>query len=452
MKRSPDADAFAVLGLRRRDCFAHEVARIDKPYADTYLQLERRGLTREEALSGRCRQLNLYARDLDGLPPDLFTDRAVNWHQQQLGRAGLIAVAGLFERRGALFVTLLQSDLCQQLSKHAALKAACKSRVDNRFGRWPALLFNAVLDDARDQGIACVHSPTAAQIRVGMRAAVDPALFARIYDSVAERYACRRVTVGPAEYWEVPVADNAARIVPLLPMAPARRAAPPGGARPTIALFHDIEEDVDTDVPREACGAALARALDLQQRRGIRVTYSILGTLFRAKEPLIAGRGHGLAFHSHDHRIDALDQLPRVRRVDLQVRGYRPPRSLLTAELTDHALAYWNFEWLLCGARHLGFEEPRLAGGLVKIPVHLDDYRLHTGDLDRAAWLSRLRGLLARQGFVGVGLHDCYARHWIDWYGELLDELAATGDLRTCDEIADAMFLASSATQEGVAP
>ena len=49
-----------------------------------------------------------------------------------------------------------------------------------------------------------------AQIRVGMRTAVDPALFERIYDSVSERYACHRVTVGAAEYWEIALPRNAA--------------------------------------------------------------------------------------------------------------------------------------------------------------------------------------------------------------------------------------------------
>lgn len=456
MKRSPNADAFAGLGLRPRECFAHEVVRIDKPYADTYLQLERRGLSREEALSGRCRQLNLYALELDGLPDELFWDRAVNWHQQQFGRAGLVAVAGLFQRDGALFVTLLQSDLCQQLPKHAALRAACGSRVHNRFGRWYTLIFNAVLDHARDEGLTTVYTPTAAQIQVGMRRAVDPALFERIYDSVAARYASRRVHVGRAEYWAVSVTGNADRIVPLVPVARARGGANTGGAgggpRPTIALFHDLEEDVDTDVSPAACRAALVHMLDLQERRGIRVTYSILGALFPAKAPVIAGRGHSLAFHSHDHSLEALDQLPRVRRVDLQVRGYRPPRSRLTAELTDHALSYWNFEWLLCSPLGLGSREIRLVNGLVKIPVHFDDFSLHTGDRDRDAWLRRLRALLASQPFVSVGLHDCYAGRWCDWYGDLLDELAATGDLRTCDEIADALFLASDGGGERAAP
>jgi hypothetical protein len=455
VKRSPDAAAFAALGLRRSECFAHEVARIEKPYPDTYLQLERRGLSPAEAASGRCRQLNLYALDLEGLPDALFTDRAVNWHQQQLGRAGLIAAAGLFQRGDALYVTLLQSDLCQQLSKHAALKAACRSRVANRFRRWYALLLNAVLDQARDDGLPTVYTPTAAQIRVGMRAAVDPTLFERIYDSAAARYLCQRVRVGAAEYWKISLAANADRVVPLRPVARPRSEPAAGaaarGARPVIALFHDVEEDVDTDVSPETCRAAMARALVLQESRGIRVTYSLLGTLFAAARPLIAGRGHALAFHSHDHHIAALDQLPRLRRVDWQVRGYRPPRSILTAELTDHALAYWNFEWLLCSARRLGFADLRLVNGLVKIPVHLDDYRLHTGDLDRTAWLGQLRRLLATQPFVCLGLHDCYARHWLDWYGDLLDELAATGDLRTCDELADQTFMASDADPEAAA-
>lgn len=42
------------------------------------------------------------------------------------------------------------------------------------------------------------------------------------------------------------------------------------------------------------------------------------------------------------------------------------------------------------------------------------------------------------------GLHDCYARHWLPDYGALLDALAGRGSLRTLDEVADELFLASA--------
>jgi hypothetical protein len=121
--------------------------------------------------------------------------------------------------------------------------------------------------------------------------------------------------------------------------------------------------------------------------------------------------------------------------VDLQVKGYRPPQSRLTAEITDYTLAYWNFEWLLSSARSLGSSEPRLQNGIVKIPIHMDDYDMQTGDLSYGQWLQRLDSLVATRDFVAVGLHDCYARHWLDGYAELLGRLEHAGELWTCDQV-----------------
>jgi hypothetical protein len=176
--------------------------------------------------------------------------------------------------------------------------------------------------------------------------------------------------------------------------------------------------------------------LAIERARGVRATYSVLGTLWREKAPLIVAHDdHSVAFHSYDHRLDDLRQLERVRRVDLQVKGYRPPQSLITAEVTDYALAYWNFEWLLCSAYSLGFSKPRLENGIVKIPIHLDDYPMHAGELTRSQWTERLRALVATQDFVAVGLHDCYARHWLADYEELIEWLAQAGELLTCDQV-----------------
>ena len=169
---------------------------------------------------------------------------------------------------------------------------------------------------------------------------------------------------------------------------------------------------------------------------GVRATYSVLGTLWREKAPLIAAHDdHAVAFHSFDHRCEDLSQLARVRRVDLQVKGYRPPRSVITAEVTDYTLAYWNFEWLLSSARSLGCSEPRLENGIVKIPIQLDDWGLHTGEQTVAQWMQRLDALVAAHDFVAIGLHDCYARHWLDGYGELLEQLKGAGELWTCDQV-----------------
>lgn len=447
MRRSPPPDGWAASGLPRRACFAHEVAWLDKPYPDTFLQLERRGVGEDVAGKGRAWQLNLYARDLEGFPEELFRDTTVNWHRQQMGRPGLVGAAGVHEADGDLFVTLMQSDLCQQIFRNPELRRRCKTRLDNRFGEWPALLLNAVLDAALARGLGVVYVPTAGQILSGIKRAVDPTLFSRIYDEPPQRYPCRRVRIGAAEYWAIAPAAARGRVVALEAVAAPEASAP---RRPTICVFHDIEGGVDTGVSEAQCREHLLRMLSIEAGRGVRATYNVLGTLFAATRDVVAAHGHAVGFHTFDHAAGAHDQLSRVRELDLQVRGYRPARSVLTPELTEYRLAYLNFEWLLCSRVTFGFEECRLEGGIAKIPVHLDDYSLHTGETTYPAWIARLRRLLVTHPFVAIGLHDCYARHWLDPFDDLLAELAATGTLTTCDDVADATFLASDTS--GAAP
>lgn len=440
MRTDPGVDAFVAKGFPRRAYFAHDVAWLTKHYPDTFVQLERRSVPEGVAARGQAYQLNLYARDLAGFPNDLFSDPTINWHQQQLGRKGLVAAAGLYQNDGTLFVTLLQSDLCQQIFRHPALRRACKTRLENKFGAWGAILWNAVLDFALARGARALFSPTAAQILASIKKPVQPALFHRVYDSPSDRYGCSIIHVGGAEYWAVPLSSVRDRVVPLMSVSSL---APTSAGPPTICLFHDIEADVDTAVSRRECRDNLARMLAVEARRGVRVTYTVLGTLFNDLRPMIVAHGHDLAFHTYDHVADRLDQLPRVRELDLQVRGYRPARSVLTAELAEYRLSYFNFEWLLCSALTLGFAEPRIERGVAKLPVHLDDYLLHSGELDYPAWRARLRRLVVKRQYVAIGLHDCYARHWLDHYDDLLAELSEAGTLKTCDEIADDMFLAS---------
>ncbi len=450
MRQAPPVEAFVRSGFHRRDYFPHDVVVLAKQYPDTFLQLERRGVPRHAILDGMCSQVNVYARDLDGLPAELLADRAVNWHQQQLGRPGLIAAAGLFQDGNRAFVTLMQSDLCQQLFRGGALGRACKTRVESRFGRWYKMLMNAILDVALEHDVDTLYVPTSRQILSGVRKAVRPDLFVRVYDGLARRYLCGPTRVGDAEYWGIPLAPNRDRVVRLTPAAGrvAQSAIPAG---PTICVFHDVEEDVHAPVSRAECRDALRWMLDMEVERSIRVTYNVVGTLWPGVRDAVAAGGHGLGFHSYNHCLEEDGQLGRARAVDLQVRGYRPPQSILTAELDDYALSYHNFEWLMSSARVFGFADVRLENGIVKIPVHLDDYALHTGEVDYSDWLERLRALLTRRRFVAVGLHDCYARHWIDRYGALLDELRRSGELRTADEIADATFTRSAAMHPPVA-
>jgi len=433
MKLAVERAAFTERGFRAREFFPHEVVCLPKPYADSHLCLERRGVTRRRIAAGELVQLNVYSDWLNGFPDALFTDAAVNWHGQQFGRKGLIAAAGLFIEGTSCVVTYLQSDICQQIYRSPSLKRAASARLDTRFRYWYRMLFNAILDFAADRGLVAVHSPTGSHIVGATKKRIDPGLFTQIYDSVGERYVCRRENIDRAQYWTLNLRDNHDRIARL---APGPTPEPAVRGAKVICICHDIESNVDTNVPERECREALDRMLAIERAHGVRTTYQVLGRLFHDIAPVIAASdSHALAFHSYDHQVGDPSQLARTRDVDLQVKGYRPPQSAITGDLSDYILAYWNFEWLLSSARSFGFQEPRVENGIVKIPVHLDDWPLHTGELTRTQWMARLRDEIAKRDTVVISLHDCYARRWLDWYPELLAELQSFGQLWTCEQV-----------------
>jgi hypothetical protein len=208
-------------------------------------------------------------------------------------------------------------------------------------------------------------------------------------------------------------------------------------------LFHDIEENVDASVSATECADNLRQMLAIEKQFGVVGTYDVLGTLLERKrtEILASNPQHSIGFHSFDHRLKDLNQLRQCREIDLSVKGYRPPRSELTAELTDYNLTRLNFEWLACSAHCLGFDVCELENGLVKIPVAVDDYPLFTGAVGYDQWECELLTMASQKAFFAFGLHDCYAHHWLQHYPGLLDKLAAIGDFITADILCDRMFL-----------
>jgi hypothetical protein len=452
MKVCYAADPFIAAGFRRRVFFPHEVIVLRKAYPDTFVQMEKRGIAAAQRAGFQPLQVNLYSNRIEDLPADLFIDPVVNWHQQQFGRAGLIASAGLFLRGDALFVSLLQSDLCQQIAKNRRLHEICASRLNNRFRYWYEVLFNAILDLAIDLNVAQVYSPTAEQIVGTTVKAINPALFNQVYDFCQSRYEVSHEVVGSAKYWCLSVAGNADKIVRL--ESAATGTAPPV-PQCTICVYHDIEENVDTEVEPNDCHEAFIRMLEVERRHEVTTTYNVLGQIFPRKSELIGAQGGGaqsIGFHTYNHCHDALDQLPRLRNVDLQVKGYRTAKSIITEELTDEALSFYNFEWLMSSAHSYGFDLPRLENGIVKIPASIDDYPLKTGELSYEQWFDRIVAIARRQGFVAVGLHDCYARFWIENYSDLLERLKRIGEFRTCDQITNLVYLFDSSRMSAKAP
>jgi hypothetical protein len=428
----------------RKEIFPHKLIAIQKPYPDGKWVLETRGLQRQDLEHGEFLQLNLYTTNFYGLPEELFTHPEINWHRQQLGQIGLIAAAGLWIHDSVATISTLQSDLCQQLYRHSALKRFCKTQVDTHFKYWYAILFNAILNFCIDFKIATIHSPTGQQVVSNTRKAIEPGLFYRIYDYPSKAYCCRKIWVGPAQYWEVPIDANVGRVTRL---SEANSGSYLGGTMERICVFHDIEENVDTPISSAECADNLGRMLQIERCFGLNATYNILGTLFSRKIDQVHASNpkHSIGFHSFNHDLADLTQLPQCRRVDLRVRGYRPPQSRITSELSDYNLTKFNFEWFACGARSSGYAGCNLENGIVKIPIHLDDYSLFLGK-PYEQWESELLNHARATPFFSFGLHDCYAGKWLERYRDLLGKLAAIRSFSTADEICDCMFLNGSAS------
>jgi hypothetical protein len=182
--------------------------------------------------------------------------------------------------------------------------------------------------------------------------------------------------------------------------------------------------------------------LEMERQIGVMSSYNVLGMLFDDKEDQIrsSNPGHSIAFHSFNHDLADETQLTRCREVDLQVRGYRPPRSEITTELTDYQLSYLNFEWLACGQNGFRASSYFLQNGIVKIPISTDDYPLFSGAARYQEWETRLLESARGSSFFAFGLHDCYAACWLDDYPKLLEQLARIGTFVSADQICDRAF------------
>jgi glycosyltransferase involved in cell wall biosynthesis len=440
-RRAGDYSAFAKYGLARREVFGHLAIALPKAYPDAQLLLEKRGMPSHDLAAGCFAQINIYTTDFYGLPDELFWHPEINWHHQQLGLKGLIAAAGLWLRDNAATITTLQSDLCQQLYRHPRLRNTCKTQVETHFKYWYAILFNAVLDYCAVAGLSVLYSPTGEQIVGNTTKLIAPALFLRIYNYPEKHYQCRRIMRGGVEYWEIPVDANLSRLARLRPCGPIPARDKSG--RPQICIFHDIEENVDTNISAAACADNLRRMLAIEKEFNLETTYDVLGTLLGRKQSEIwaSNPRHSIAFHSFNHRIEDLTQLQRCREVDLRVRGYRPPRSRMTAELKDYNLTFLNFEWLASSVFSLGFDRCKLENGLVKIPIDLDDYPLFTGAVGYEQWERNLLERASEKQFFAFGVHDCYAELWLTRYPQLLHKLREIGDFVSADALCDRIFL-----------
>ena len=173
---------------------------------------------------------------------------------------------------------------------------------------------------------------------------------------------------------------------------------------------------LDADFARQAELSApghLEEMWRIEAEAGVRATYTWWATA--ARGPGRAG-GRWARARLPLLRPPALtreDQLPRCREVDYRIKGYRPPRSILTSELSDHNLLFHNFEWLASSASSLGVPAPSCSGGVVTVPIVRDDFALYAGGLPYAEWEEEALALASGQEFTAISLHDCYADRWL---------------------------------------
>jgi hypothetical protein len=306
------------------------------------------------------------------------------------------------------------------------------------------MLLNGILGFAVEQSLETIRLPTAetAMANTDPARTVDRPLFERVYDDdVRARFAADR----QGREWVVDVGRNRHRLV-----MPARRDERLSHER-TICICHDIERGLGhagvapdfAVVADNRSPENLRRMLEIEARRGVRGTYNVVGCLMRELRGDIARSGHEVSFHSYDH-TDGLNQLGLCRQVDYRIKGYRPPNSRLTSELTDEYLAFHNFEWLASAPRSIGTNDPAVRGGIVYVPVRFDDFAMYNAGSSFAAWEEQALRTIQAHEFTAFGLHDCYAQFWLADFDEFLGKLQQLGNLRTVGEVANRAALGSA--------
>jgi len=426
------ADEFLVKGYKARHVFPHRIYYFPKCGPDGFKLAQR--------MCGPCRvdelwEMVLYAHParLTQFPEGLFFDDDLVWHQQQFGKAGQVATANFVLKGKKLYSMVHISDVVQRTAR----RQEYRSRIQNAFKGWNHMLLNGVLNFAVEHNVQTVYTPTAdlAHRHTDPARTVGRALFARVYDHhVHQLFNADEAS----EWWAIDVRENLARLV--LPETKREEINP----EKTICLCHDVERGfghLETDPAfAQLANATAPQSLDgmlrIEKQLGVKATYNVLGLILSEIREKIAGDGHCVGFHSYDHQnLEHSPQLPLCRRVDYRIKGYRPPQSKITTELSDENLCFHNFEWLASSAYSLQIRAPELRNCLVKIPIAFDDFALYREQMAYEEWEQKALETIRQNDFIAFSLHDCYAPFWLPRYAQLLEKVGALGKLKTLNEV-----------------
>jgi hypothetical protein len=429
---------FVARGFRASRFFPHRVLFLPKSGPDGYKLAWRMGGFRTPSTMW---EIVLYAdpATLDEFPADLFFDDDLVWHQQQFGIPGQLATASAVVDGSTVWSFVHIADLVQRIGR----RREHKTRIETLFGGWHDMLLNALLAFAVDRGAKDLRLATAelALEHTDPRRTVGPELFDRVYDrDVVRLYDARR----DGRWWSLDLGGNRDRVVE------HTIEDTPHELPKIVCVCHDVEADLGhvgvdaalSEVARGAWRSRVQEMLAVEETVGVPATYNVVGALLDEVRGPIERAGHCLAFHSYDHGDGR--QLDRCRRVDYRLKGYRPPRSLLTRELSDENLLFHNFEWLANSARSLGKTAPQLANGLVRIPIDFDDFSLYTGKRDYDTWEAAALEAIEQRSLVVFSLHDCYGHLWLERYAGFLERVQELARPLTLDELAAAVTLAAT--------
>jgi hypothetical protein len=313
------------------------------------------------------------------------------------------------------------------------------------------MLLNAIGNFALERRLARIYTPTAAfaMLHTDRRRTVQPDLFERIYDhDIHTRFPRTR---GADNWWVTDVKDIKGRVLV------AEAGGEPVADEKTICICHDIERGlghvgIDPDfvaIAERTAPASLDAMLAAERDAKVHATYNVVGVLLNEVRPRLEADGHCIAFHSYDHQIGdpgdgSTSQLRKCRTVDYRIKGYRVPRSRITAELTDANLCFRNFEWLASSTKSLDTLQPAMQNRIVRLPILFDDFPLFQGRMSYADWERAALDGIEKNHFVAFGLHDCYAPHWLPHYRDLLRRLGGLGTLRTLDAVAFDVIMAAA--------
>lgn len=454
---------FLAKGYKQRHLFPHRLYYLPKCGPDAFQIASARW---SDSDPEQMWELVLYAdRSVTKhFPNELFFDDDVIWHRQHFGKVGQVASANLIVREGILYTTVHISDLVQRISRRRDLK----TRVENTFKGWNHMLLNGILNFAQENQLSQVFTPTAKFALQHTDPARHPSaeLFERIYDrNVVELFDAVR----DGDWWQIDLAKNINRII-----IPERRSEPLPKEK-IICIAHDIERGLgheDSDLAlafnaNQSSDQFLDQMLSIEAKCAAKATYNVVGAILAEVEERIAAGGHCLGFHSYDHRIASgvemeaataavhakmlrafgmrdpsqdqaseLTQLEQCRRIDYRIKGYQPPQSKITAELTSKRLLVHNFEWFASSAGSIGLREAAVVDRLVQIPIHFDDYDLYLKRIGYSEWEEQAISTINSADFVVFLLHDCYGQFWLPQYERLLQQVRNLGNLKTLDEVA----------------